>query len=119
VSGDVLIQCAECGVPFVWTTAEQAASTGPDLCPMCSRLAPAPGRSRGLVKWYSRARGYGFITPIDGPDLFVHKSALDPDQPALRAGQLIEFSRTTGERGVQAEQVVVLEEEGGRMKDEG
>jgi CspA family cold shock protein len=108
VSGDLLIQCAECGASFVWTLAEQAAGPRPDLCPMCRRLAPAPGRSRGVVKWYSRAKGYGFITPTQGPDLFVHKSALDPDQPPLRAGQLVEFARTTAERGMQAERVTVL-----------
>ena len=112
MSGDTLIQCAECGVSFVWTTAEQASGPRPLLCPMCSRLAPAPDRSRGVVKWYSRAKGYGFITPTQGPDLFVHKSALDPDHPALRVGQLVEFSRTTTERGVQADDVMVLEEDG-------
>jgi CspA family cold shock protein len=76
---------------------------------MCRRLAPAPGRHRGLVKWYSRAKGYGFITPAHGPDLFVHKTALDPETPPLRVGQLVEFDTTTTERGVQAERVVVLE----------
>jgi len=96
---------------FVWTTTEQASGARPDLCPMCGRLAPAPGRSRGVVKWYSRARGYGFITPTQGPDLFVHKSALDPEHPALRAGQLVEFSRTATERGIEAEEVAVLEAE--------
>jgi CspA family cold shock protein len=109
---DLLISCAECGVTFVWTIAEQQAGPRPELCPMCSRLAPAPGRSRGIVKWYSRAKGYGFITPAQGPDLFVHKSALDPDHPALRAGQLVEFSRTATERGAQAERVMVLEADG-------
>ena len=112
MSGDLLVQCAECDTPFVWTAAEQMAGPRPDLCPMCRRLAPAPGRSRGVVKWYSRAKGYGFITPTQGPDLFVHKSALDPDHPALRVGQLVEFSRTTTERGVQADDVMVLEEDG-------
>jgi CspA family cold shock protein len=106
---DSLISCVECGTTFVWTSAEQATGPRPELCPMCRQLAPLPGRSRGVVKWYSRARGYGFITPIDGPDLFVHKSALDPEQPALRAGQLVEFGHSVGQRGVQAERVVVLE----------
>jgi cold shock protein len=111
MSGDVLIPCAECGVSFVWTSAEQAAGPRPDWCPMCRRLAPAPGRERGVVKWYSRAKGYGFITPTRGPNLFVHRSALDPDRPPLRAGQLVEFTRTTAQRGVQAERVTVLEQE--------
>ena len=112
MSGDMLMHCAECGVSFVWTTAEQASGVRPVLCPMCSRLAPAPGRSRGVVKWYSRAKGYGFITPTQGPDLFVHKSALDPEAPSLRVGQLVEFGRITTERGVQAESVLVLEADG-------
>ena len=111
MSGDVLIACAECSTSFVWTAAEQTAGSAPALCPMCSRLAPASGRGRGVVKWYSRAKGYGFITPIRGSDLFVHKSGLDPDRPALRAGQLVEFTRVTAERGVQAEKVAVLEED--------
>ncbi len=108
--GDILIRCAECTTLFVWTPGEQASGTRPALCPMCRRLAPPPGRSRGLVKWFSRARGYGFITPVEGPDLFVHKSALSPGQPLPRAGQLVEFTRSTGERGVQATDVVVLDE---------
>jgi cold shock protein len=111
MSGDITIRCAECGTPFIRTPGEQAAAPPPTLCPMCSLLAPAPGRSRGLVKWYSRAKGYGFITPIQGADLFVHKSALDPDHPALRVGQLVEFSLTTTERGIQADKVMVLDAE--------
>jgi len=112
MSGDVLISCVECGTPFVWTPAEQTTGPQPGLCPMCRRLAPSPGRSRGVVKWYSRARGYGFITPTQESDLFVHKSALDPEHPALRAGQLVEFRRATTESGVQAEEVAVLDAEG-------
>ena len=111
MSADTTLRCAECGTPFIWTAGEGAAGPPPALCPMCSRLAPAPGRNRGIVKWYSRARGYGFLTPIQGPDLFVHKAALDPEHPALRAGQLVEFGRTTTERGVQADKLVVLEAE--------
>jgi CspA family cold shock protein len=112
LAADITLGCADCGSPFVWTAAEQRLGPAPVHCPMCSRLAPAPGRSRGIVKWYSRARGYGFITPIEGADLFVHKSALSPDHPALRAGQLVEFNRTTTASGVQAGEVVVLEQEG-------
>jgi cold shock protein len=113
MSGDALFRCTECGTPFVRTAGDGAAGPTPALCPMCSRLAPAPGRSRGIVKWFSRAKGYGFITPIEGPDLFVHKSALDPDHPALRAGQLVEFGRTSGTGGVQAGEVAVLEADEG------
>lgn len=109
MSNDLVIRCVECSTAFVWTVREQAAGSRPSICPACRHLAPAPGRSRGLVKWFSRAKGYGFVTPVEGPDLFVHKAGLDPSQPPLRAGQLVEFTRVATERGVQAEQVVVLE----------
>ncbi len=78
---------------------------------MCRRLAPAPGKERGIVKWFNRARAYGFITPIEGPDLFLHQSGVVEGQPLPRAGQLVEFARASGARGVQAVEVIVLEED--------
>ena len=106
---DQIIRCAECETPFVWTASEQAGAPQPTMCPSCRLLAPATGRARGLVKWFSRARGYGFITPADGPDLFVHKSGLAAGQPLPRAGQLVEFEVSERRRGIQAEAVVILE----------
>ncbi len=76
---------------------------------MCQRLAPGPGRQRGLVKWFSRARGYGFITSTQGAEVFLHKSGLAPDQPCPRVGQLVEFALSHGARGVQAEDSVILD----------
>ena len=110
--GDTLLQCTECDTGFVWTTAEQSKGPPESRCPMCRLLAPAPGRSRGLVKWLNRSKGYGFVTPANGPDLFVHQSGLAPGQPLPRAGQLVEFSRLVTPRGAQAEQVVLLETPG-------
>ncbi len=102
--------CAACGITFVWTIYEQQRDPAPpDLCPMCRRLAPPAGRQRGLVKWFSRARGYGFITPADGPEVFLHRSGLAQGQPLPRAGQLVEFTLSRGARGIQAEDTVILE----------
>jgi cold shock CspA family protein len=116
---DLVRRCNECGIDFVWTIAEQMAGPQPELCPGCRKLAPAPGHQRGLVKWYSRGKGYGFITPAEGADVFVHKSVLGATTDALRAGQLVEFGISQGVRGMQAEQVVALEvDEGPRTKDE-
>ena len=109
---DQLIKCSECGTLFVWAFHEQADGAKPALCPMCRRLAPPPGRRRGLIKWFSRAKGYGFITPVDGPEVFVHKSGLAEGQPLPRAGQLVEFDLSHGPRGAQAEQVMLLEPPG-------
>lgn len=109
MSGDHLLRCAECDTQFVWTAGERHAGAQPALCPGCRRLAPAPGRQRGVVKWYSRGKGYGFITPAQGADVFVHKSGLVGESAALRVGQLVEFSVSHAARGAQAEQVVTLE----------
>ena len=95
-------KCAECGTPFVPLGANTTSR-----CPMCERIAPGPGRRRGIVKWYSRGKGYGFITAIDGADVFLHKSGLR-DEQAPRAGQLVEFAVGHGPRGAQAMQVEVL-----------
>jgi cold shock protein len=109
MSSDMILRCAECEVDFLWTPAEQATGDRPVLCPACQHIAPAPGRKRGLVKWFSRGKGYGFITPVGGDDLFVHKSGLATGQPMLRAGQLVEFSLESTRRGVQATNVMALE----------
>ena len=119
MSRDLFLQCVECDTQFVWTVDEQTEGAQPTLCPACRKLAPAPGRQRGLVKWYSRGKGYGFITPAAGADIFVHKAGLGVMADALRAGQLVEFGVSQGARGVQAEQVAVLEvDEGPRTEDE-
>ena len=109
MSQDRLLTCAECGVTFVWTAAGQAGETLPALCPGCRLLAPPAGRQRGIVKWFNHGKGYGFITPKSGGDLFVHRSGLTSGQPLPRADQLVEFSVVTTPRGMQAEEVSLLE----------
>ena len=119
MSRDLFLQCLECDTQFVWTVDEQTEGAQPTLCPVCRKLAPSSGRQRGLVKWYSRGKGYGFITPAEGADVFVHKSGLGATPDVLRAGQLVEFGVSQGARGMQAEQVVVLEmDEGPRTEGE-
>lgn len=103
---DQIIKCAVCDTPFVWTRVEEA-DPQPEYCPMCRKLAPASGRLRGIVKWYSRGKGYGFITPAQGADVFLHKSGVLGGQ-APCAGQLVEYAVTNGPRGVQASDVEIL-----------
>jgi CspA family cold shock protein len=105
--GDRIIRCDECGTAYLSAPAEPAAGMAP-RCPMCRLVAPAGGRRRGVIKWYSRSKGYGFITPSDGPEVFLHKSEIGPGQTALRAGQLVEYLPVAGPRGIQAEQVSLL-----------
>jgi CspA family cold shock protein len=64
---------------------------------------------KGTVKWFNAEKGYGFITPEAGNDVFVHFSAIEGDGfKKLDEGQAVEFSVTEGARGPQAANVVKL-----------
>jgi cold shock protein len=58
----------------------------------------------GTVKWFNTSRGYGFIQPEEGNDVFVHVSAIQ-DGDALQDGQAVEFDITQGQKGPQATNV--------------
>lgn len=65
-------------------------------------------RVRGVVKWFSAEKGYGFITPQEGADVFVHFSAIEMDgYRKLEAGDQVEFEITEGPKGKQAANVRV------------
>jgi CspA family cold shock protein len=55
----------------------------------------------GTVKWFNRAKGYGFIEPEDGgKDAFVHISAVQKaGLPGLREGQKVEYELVEGQNG--------------------
>lgn len=66
------------------------------------------GQHKGVIKWFNNAKGYGFVGREDGPDLFVHYSAIQHDgYKSLREGDEIEFDIIQGAKGPQADQVVV------------
>ena len=58
----------------------------------------------GTVKWFNTNRGYGFIQPESGNDVFVHASAIQ-DGDSLQDGQAVEFDITPGQKGPQATNV--------------
>ena len=65
--------------------------------------------AKGKVKWFSNQKGYGFITPEEGADVFVHFSAIQGDgYKTLDEGQDVEFEITSGPKGDQATNVVKL-----------
>jgi CspA family cold shock protein len=46
----------------------------------------------GTVKWFNAEKGYGFIAQEDGPDVFVHYSAIETDGfRTLQEGQRVQF----------------------------
>jgi CspA family cold shock protein len=69
-------------------------------------------RILGTVKWFSRVKGYGFISPDGGEkDVFVHYSAISGDgYRNLEEGQRVEFVIEDSPKGPQAADVVGQDE---------
>ena len=66
-------------------------------------------RETGKVKWFNSNKGFGFITRDEGSDIFVHYTAIRGDGfRTLKEEQMVEFSVTESEKGLQASDVVVL-----------
>ena len=61
----------------------------------------------GTVKWFSNAKGYGFIAPEEGgEDVFAHFSAIEMEgYRSLREGQKVEFDVAQGPKGLQASKI--------------
>lgn len=63
-------------------------------------------RQTGTVKWFNEAKGFGFITQSNGPDLFVHFRSIEGTGfRTLAEGQEVSFVVVEGQKGPQADQV--------------
>ena len=63
-------------------------------------------RLKGTVKWFNNAKGYGFIGRDDGPDVFVHYSAISSEgYKSLQEGDAVDFEIVQGQKGPQAANV--------------
>ncbi len=66
---------------------------------------------KGKVAWFNNAKGFGFLSRDEGPDVFCHYTAIKEDgYKSLKEGEPVEFDVIDGEKGRQADQVSRLKE---------
>ena len=58
--------------------------------------------TKGKVKWYNEAKGYGFIESESGDEVFVHRSGLFKPLAGLETDQQVVFETKQGEKGTMA-----------------
>jgi CspA family cold shock protein len=67
-------------------------------------------RETGSVKWFSSEKGYGFLVRDQGGDVFVHHTQIaGTGYRTLQEGQKVEFAVIQSEKGLQAQEVKVVE----------
>ena len=64
----------------------------------------------GTVKWFNSDKGFGFIEQENGADVFVHFSNIvGTGYKSITEGQKVKFSVVNGDKGLQAEEVTIIE----------
>jgi cold shock protein len=117
---DTLVTCMECGKEFIFTVEEQrklantqGEVTTPEMCPQCRQRIRYGGKLHGRIKWFDLTKGYGFIAPDAGDEIFFHRSGVplteDGNLPPLEEEQEVLFEVMDTPKGAQAIQVEVYE----------
>lgn len=91
-------------------TIKSSASFGNEVAQFVEHLRKiVMSKEQGVVKWFNDAKGFGFIQRETGEDVFVHFRAIQGEgYRSLKEGQAVEFVVTTGDKGLQAEEVTKL-----------
>ena len=96
--------------PVLWYGSEQCSSSG--QCQVLKKrvrrkkLVRSTTLAAGTVKWFNSEKGYGFISREEGPDVFVHYSAIQMNgYRTLEEGQRVEFDVGPGKKGEEAQNV--------------
>jgi CspA family cold shock protein len=86
------------------------ASASPGIVNHCSTGSKEQGMTeQGTVKWFNNEKGYGFISRENGPDVFVHYTAiLTEGYRTLNEGDRVSFEVVEGQKGLQARNVVKI-----------
>lgn len=95
---------------LVWSSIPQdSQSTTPRSARTSTPTSSTP-REQGMVKWFNSSKGFGFISRDGQSDVFVHfRSLRDPDVRSLNEGERVEFLAVPNDKGVQAEDVILLD----------
>ena len=78
-----------------------------DISPFFRRVSVM--KETGKVKWFNDSKGFGFISRENGPDVFVHHTAIIGEGfRSLAENESVEFEVVQGQKGPQAQNVVKL-----------
>ncbi len=96
--------------PDLWYGFEQCSSSGQFQVlkkrVRRKKLVRSTTLAAGTVKWFNSEKGYGFISREEGPDVFVHYSAIQMNgYRTLEEGQRVEFDVGPGKKGEEAQNV--------------